>query len=616
MELAERDTRIGSVVDGRYKILDPMAAGSMGVVYRAERVPVGKPVAIKFLHAAFAGDPEFLGRFERETRVMSKLTHPHCVSVVDFGVAAGEPYLVMDFVSGTTLAAILDEAEHLAVPRALAITRQVLAGLAHAHGQGIVHRDIKPANLMITDEIGTGEHVRILDFGLARLRGALNANATQSNVVVGTPSYMAPEQTVDAAVDARADLYAVGVVLYEMITGDKPFRAENTLELFAMHRGAPVPRLADRAPVGAAVPSGLQAILDRALAKDPEDRYQNAIEFADAIDALTSAPLQPVALPPPPRDASSRTTSIPRRGSAFGTWLLLLTAGALASAWYLVREPEEPPPPAPRSTTPAATATTPREPVVAPPAPAAPTAPAPAIAPADAAPVAIDPLADAGVALVDLPDAMPAAVTDASITVVLGGDDAGLTLEIEPLADEPEPDPETAEDPDPIAAAAAESEHDEDEAADAPAVVPEPEKEPPPPAPQPLARSVEEAVRMIKAGKRELALQSLRQLWKKRKASAYIPFLLGNLYADKKWWSVALDHYRIAIAKNKAYKKNGTLNRNVIRMLSSKKTAGKASYFLRKTIGRPAKPHLKHAAKHHKNAKVRKSAAALNRRIR
>src|SRR5512146_1955723 len=129
-----------------------MARGSMGVVYKVEGVPVGKVFAIKFLLSAFASDPEFLGRFERETRVMSKLAHPHCVSVLDFGVADGAPYLVMDFVPGTTLRAMLDEAA-LSLPQALALLRQVLAGLAHAHEQGIVHRDIKPANIMVTEEI-------------------------------------------------------------------------------------------------------------------------------------------------------------------------------------------------------------------------------------------------------------------------------------------------------------------------------------------------------------------------------------------------------------------------------------------------------------------------------
>src|SRR6476619_4216291 len=136
------EERVGTVIDGRYKIIELMAAGSMGSVYKPERVPVGKLVAIKFLHASFASDSEFQARFERETRVMSKLSHPNCVSVVDFGVWEDEPYLVMDFVAGTTLRAMIDKGP-VAPPRALALTKQIAAGLAHAHAQEIVHRDIK-----------------------------------------------------------------------------------------------------------------------------------------------------------------------------------------------------------------------------------------------------------------------------------------------------------------------------------------------------------------------------------------------------------------------------------------------------------------------------------------
>ncbi|MCB9560112.1 MAG: serine/threonine protein kinase [Kofleriaceae bacterium] len=334
MERAEADGRIGSVVDGRYRILEPMASGAMGAVYRAERVPVGKVVAIKFLHAAFASDREFLGRFERETRVMSRLAHPHCVSVVDFGVAEGAPYLVMDFVAGVTLRELLDDGP-LEVTRAVALTRQVLAGLAHAHAQHVVHRDIKPANIMITEEIGTGEHVRILDFGLARLRNA-SVDTTQSHVVLGTPSYMAPEQTVGAAVDARADLYAVGIVLFEMLTGVRPFVAEETYVLLAQHRSAEVPRLGEHVPAGTVLPPGLQDVVDRALAKEPGARYRDAIEFADALDELGGGGgggaglgrAETIASPPRSRAPASR-------GRA-GWLFLLFAATAVAIGLWLV----------------------------------------------------------------------------------------------------------------------------------------------------------------------------------------------------------------------------------------------------------------------------------------
>src|SRR3954451_23202814 len=161
----EGDERIGSVVDERYKIVDTMASGSMGAVYKAERIPVGKIVAIKFLHASYKNDSEFQARFERETRVMSKLAHPNCVSVLDFGVWRNAPYLVMEFVDGVTLRARMDKGA-LRPAQAPAVARQIASGLAHAHEQGVVHRDVKPANMMITDDIGAGERIRLLDFGL------------------------------------------------------------------------------------------------------------------------------------------------------------------------------------------------------------------------------------------------------------------------------------------------------------------------------------------------------------------------------------------------------------------------------------------------------------------
>src|SRR5262249_14847050 len=150
--------------------------------------------------------------------------------------------------------------------------------------QDVFHRDIKPANIMITTEVGHGDRVRILDFGLARLRGNVGRDATQVNMVVGTPNYMSPEQTVPGGnVDARSDVYAVGVVMFEMIVGDGPFHAEETLQLLGMHRAAPIPRLADRVRDGTDIPDGVQELIDKAMAKSPNDRYQSAIELAEAI---------------------------------------------------------------------------------------------------------------------------------------------------------------------------------------------------------------------------------------------------------------------------------------------------------------------------------------------
>jgi eukaryotic-like serine/threonine-protein kinase len=274
------DPRIGSVLQGRYRLNEKLASGAMGVVYRGERVGLGRPVAVKFLHPWIAAQKAFLGRFENEARAMSRLQHPHCVSVIDFGVD-GTPYLVMDFATGRTLRAVL-EGGRLEVGRALAIVRQLLAGLGHAHTQGIVHRDLKPENLILADEPGLGEHVRILDFGLAKLR---DGPAMTAGLAVGTPSYMSPEQTgADGAIDARTDLYTVGVLLFELLTGGKPFISEKVGELLLMQREQAPPALRAAAP-GARLSPQLEAVVAKALSKLAEDRFQSAAEFVAAIDA-------------------------------------------------------------------------------------------------------------------------------------------------------------------------------------------------------------------------------------------------------------------------------------------------------------------------------------------
>ena len=599
------DSRIGSLVEERYKILEAMATGSMGAVYRAERVPVGKAVAIKFLHASFANEPEFLIRFERETRVMSKLAHPNCVSVVDFGVWQDAPYLVMELVAGTTLRALLDDGP-LEPFRALGLMRQIASGLAHAHAQEIVHRDIKPANLMISDEIGTGEHVRILDFGLARLRTGGGRDATQSNVVVGTPNYMAPEQTVGGgAIDARTDIYAAGVVLFEMVTGERPFAADDTLQLLGMHRHAKIPRLAERMP-GVDLPEGLQEVIDKAMAKRPDERFQTAIELATAIDAILD-----------PRPAELRVSGsrpVARRKSAIavaptgldataesgppvieltrwrGTLLiaLLLLGGIGATAAYLIVRSSNPP---------VADASGPRPGDAAASALAIPPGP-----PLDGAAAELD----APVAFAALDDAaLDAPLDDATPAAAALADAAAVDA-----ADEIEMDPETAEDLDPSKEATASA---SEEAPNAPSTKEDVEAQAPP---QPVqATTIHDAVLLIKDGKRELALTSLRALEKANPNSAYIPFLLGNLYADKLWWAVAMDNYRVAIGKNAGYRGNPTLNRNVIRMLASPKTQRKAQAFLH-FIGHPAAAYLKVAARSDANPIVRSQASQLARAIR
>jgi serine/threonine-protein kinase len=296
----------GAVLDGRYRVGSRLADGAMGTVYRGERLGLGRQVAIKVMQAVLPGELAARERFAREAELMAKLAHPHCVSVIDFGLHDDCPFLVMELVRGVSLHELIVAEHRLPPRRAAEIARQILAGLAHAHALGIVHRDIKPANIMVSPKEGLGDHVQILDFGLARLRES-NTQLT-AGIAVGTPSYMAPEQCRGAPADARVDLYACGVVMFEMLAGRKPFVAADPIEIVRQHLTAPPPRVAD--VLGE--PCELDDVIARALAKSPDDRFASAIEMAAAIDAVVPAPVTRAAtpLPIPPED------SIPLLGSS------------------------------------------------------------------------------------------------------------------------------------------------------------------------------------------------------------------------------------------------------------------------------------------------------------
>jgi tRNA A-37 threonylcarbamoyl transferase component Bud32 len=290
------DPYIGKVVGERYRLLQRIGEGGMGSVYRAEHTLMKKVVALKLLHGELGRVEEMVRRFEREAQSASRLAHPNIISVTDFGRAeSGELYLVMELVPGCGLDDAIREARYLPVPRALAITRQILAGLAHAHAQGVVHRDLKPANVMLTRAPdGRGEDaVKILDFGVAKMTQAAPGDRplTQTAMVFGTPSYMSPEQATGQEADGRSDIYACGVILYELLTGKKPFVAGDLVKVLAMQVTARPPAFATAAPE-VRVPAALEAVVMRALEKDRARRYQTAQAFAEALAGLelTMAP--------------------------------------------------------------------------------------------------------------------------------------------------------------------------------------------------------------------------------------------------------------------------------------------------------------------------------------
>jgi serine/threonine-protein kinase len=295
VSLELQDPKVGQMLGGRYRLEERLGAGGMGVVYRGEEVPSGRAVAVKFLHEALAGIKDLVKRFDREVQAMSRLRHPHLVEILDSGLSNGVPYLVMEFHEGRSLADVLERGA-LPAGRAIRIARQVLEGVAEAHASGVVHRDLKPDNILLVGG-STGESVKILDFGLAKMAEATGGTQlTNTGFALGTPAYMAPEQAKGSPTDHRADLYAVGVILYHMVVGEKPFQADAPMAVLRMHMDdAPVPPR--KAAPDANLSAALETVILRAMEKSPARRWQSAQDFIQALDDVESG-VEPIELEP------------------------------------------------------------------------------------------------------------------------------------------------------------------------------------------------------------------------------------------------------------------------------------------------------------------------------
>ena len=283
---------VGQTLVGRYRVEELVAMGGLASVFRATSLADGKELAIKLLHAEAEGLPELIERFEREAIAGKHILHPNVVTVHEIDrLDDGSWFLVQDFVRGRTLRDLITDGP-VAPLRAARIARHVAVGLNAAHDMAIVHRDIKPLNLMLVD--GPEENVQIVDFGLAKvpveslslLDGEGRRSLTQAGVVFGTVAYMAPEAALGMrSVDRRSDLYALGVILYEMLAGKHPFTATEPMALFAQQRNAVPQRISERSP-GVVVPRALEEVVRRLLEKDPDARPQHARELIVALDAV------------------------------------------------------------------------------------------------------------------------------------------------------------------------------------------------------------------------------------------------------------------------------------------------------------------------------------------
>jgi len=277
---------VGTTLDGRWEVLRLIGAGAVGAVYLAERANLGRQVALKLLHPEYLSNNEFVRRFAREARALSRLQHINCVSILDVGTHEHRPYIVMELVNGPSLTEEMGTPE-MTPTRAVALVRQVLLGLSHAHGHGIVHRDLKPDNIIVTEVAGVGEVVKILDFGFAHIN---DSRLSQSNayLVPGTPSYMSPEQARGEKTDLRTDLYSTGIMLYELCVGFKPFVAGDTAEMLQKHlHEAPIPPR--QAAMGRRISEALDRVILRALEKSRDVRFADAEEFGKALEATPEA---------------------------------------------------------------------------------------------------------------------------------------------------------------------------------------------------------------------------------------------------------------------------------------------------------------------------------------
>jgi len=286
--------RIGDVLASKFRITGVLGSGGMGCVYLAEHLSLRRPVALKLLHPAVEGIDEVTMRFEREAFATGRVDHPNCVNVSDFGrLDDGTLYMVLEVLDGVSLFDLLEREHRVEWRRALHIGRHVLSALVCAHDAGIVHRDVKPENIILVEQDEDPDFAKILDFGIAKLFDGANLPSddprlTQLGVTIGTPTYIAPEQAFGQPIDARADLYALSVMLYEMISGAPPFEAEEVVALLSMHTSAEVPPFRKVAP-DVRVPKSVEALIRDGLEKHKEDRIPNAAEYIARIDEILDA---------------------------------------------------------------------------------------------------------------------------------------------------------------------------------------------------------------------------------------------------------------------------------------------------------------------------------------
>jgi beta-lactam-binding protein with PASTA domain/tRNA A-37 threonylcarbamoyl transferase component Bud32 len=325
--MAVTDTLINTLFDGRYRILRKLGSGGMANVYLAEDEELGRRVAIKILNDRYANDELFIERFRREAKSAAALSHPNIVSIYDRGQAEGTYYIAMEVIEGRSLKELILTRGPLPIGQAIAYTLEILDALRFAHRHGIIHRDVKPHNILIG-----GERLKVTDFGIARA-GA--SQMTEAGSIMGTAQYLSPEQARGAPVTASSDLYSVGIVLYEMLTGKVPFSGDSAIEIAMKHLNE-LPKPPSK--IRPEIPEDLDHVVLRALAKAPEDRYQTAEEFAEDLHRVEAG------LPLPPETSEAATALLAVPGATIGGTTQVLPTDATQVAPPRPHVPRRPPP--------------------------------------------------------------------------------------------------------------------------------------------------------------------------------------------------------------------------------------------------------------------------------
>lgn len=282
------DSLVGKLIDGKYRILSPLGEGGMAVVYRANHVQMERTVVIKVMQGWLLSNRNSVERFERECKLTAKLNHPNIVSVYDVGAINGkEPYLVMEFINGESLADKIQKGGALPYATTANIIIQICRGLQEAHSNGIIHRDLKPDNVLLQHKSDRPDWVKIVDFGISNLVEG-SKRLTKTGRMVGTPEYIAPEQLKDRPIDIRTDLYGIGVMMFEMLTGHVPFDGESAEAILMKHLLEDPPAMSEVKP-DLPEPNLFQPIVDKLMRKDPDQRYQTATELRLDVEQALSA---------------------------------------------------------------------------------------------------------------------------------------------------------------------------------------------------------------------------------------------------------------------------------------------------------------------------------------